>query len=45
VDAPPGFLFEERGKSLLLMPGVPLEMLPMLDQEIVPYLKKITRKK
>jgi nicotinamide-nucleotide amidase len=40
VGTAPGFLFEENGKCLILMPGVPLEMLPMLDKEVIPYLEK-----
>ncbi|MCX6990662.1 MAG: CinA family nicotinamide mononucleotide deamidase-related protein [Chlamydiae bacterium] len=40
VGTAPGFVFTDKGKTLVLMPGVPPEMQPMLDQEVIPYLKK-----
>ena len=40
VGTAPGFVFQDKGKTLILMPGVPQEMQPMLDQEVIPYLQK-----
>lgn len=36
----PGYIIEENGKAVILMPGPPGEMLPMFEQSIFPYLKK-----
>lgn len=36
----PGFIFSEEGKLLIMMPGVPQEMEPMLIDHVLPYLKK-----
>lgn len=41
VGTAPGFVFRENGKTLVLLPGVPPEMQPMLDAEAIPYLQKI----
>lgn len=34
-----GMIFEENGKILIAMPGVPLEMKPMLLEQVIPFLK------
>ncbi|MBM3207849.1 MAG: CinA family nicotinamide mononucleotide deamidase-related protein [Chlamydiae bacterium] len=40
VGTAPGFFFEDKGKCLILMPGVPVEMTPMLENEAIPLLKE-----
>ena len=34
----PGILFEKGGKTVILMPGVPREMINMFETKVVPYL-------
>ena len=34
----PGILFEKDGKTVILMPGVPREMINMFETKVVPYL-------
>jgi len=34
----PGMAFREDGKSVIAMPGVPLEMKHLMDEKVVPYL-------
>ncbi len=36
----PGMLFEEKGKILVSMPGVPHEMRGMMTDDVIPYLQK-----
>ena len=36
----PGMLFEKEGKALVSMPGVPFEMLHILEHEFIPYLQQ-----
>ena len=36
----PGYIVEEDGKAVVLMPGPPNEMVPMFEASILPYLKK-----
>lgn len=36
----PGMLFNELGKTLFSLPGVPYEMKAMIDESVIPYLKK-----
>ena len=36
----PGYIVEENGKSVILLPGPPSEMKPMFDNHILPYLQK-----
>jgi nicotinamide-nucleotide amidase len=40
VGTAPGFIFQDKGKILALMPGVPPEMQPMMSQELLPFLRK-----
>lgn len=40
----PGYIVEADGKSVILLPGPPNEMIPMFDQRILPYLKKLQNK-
>ncbi len=40
VGTAPGFLFRDKQKSLVLLPGPPLEMEPMFIYEAIPLLKK-----
>lgn len=42
VGTAPGFLFEEKGKTLILMPGIPSEMMAMFKESVIPYLEKLT---
>ncbi|MDD3174589.1 MAG: CinA family nicotinamide mononucleotide deamidase-related protein, partial [Herbinix sp.] len=36
----PGYIVESEGKSVILLPGPPSEMVPMFNNHIFPYLKK-----
>lgn len=36
----PGCIIKEKGKILILMPGPPREMKPMLEEEVLPYLRQ-----
>lgn len=40
VGTAPGLIFSEKGKTLVLLPGVPSEMLPLLSTQVLPYLEK-----
>lgn len=40
----PGLIYEKDGKHIILMPGPPGEMIPMFEQDIEPYLRKLSRK-
>ncbi len=40
VGAAPGILIEHRGKPVILLPGVPLEMEEIARQSLIPYLQK-----
>ncbi len=40
VGTAPGFIFTTDGKTLILLPGVPFEMQPMLVEQVIPYLLK-----
>lgn len=37
----PGYIAEDAGKTLILLPGPPGEMIPMFRSDIFPYLKKL----
>ena len=37
-----GMLFEEKGKTLVAMPGVPFELRGIFEDEVIPFLKKKT---
>jgi nicotinamide-nucleotide amidase len=41
VGTAPGLIFEEKGKRLILMPGVPPEMRKMLADHVLPYVKGV----
>jgi nicotinamide-nucleotide amidase len=43
IGTAPGYIFEERGKRMIVLPGVPFEMQTMVDEEVVPVLRKIPR--
>lgn len=36
----PGCIIDEKGKILVMMPGPPKEMVPMLEEQVMPYLSK-----
>lgn len=38
----PGVIMEENGKSVILLPGPPNELIPMFEKDIVPYLHEKT---
>ena len=40
----PGICVEKDGKILVMMPGPPREMKPMMEQQVLPYLKKYSKK-
>jgi nicotinamide-nucleotide amidase len=35
----PGCIIEENGKTIIMLPGPPKEMIPMFDDSVMPYLK------
>lgn len=37
----PGIIMEKDGKSVILLPGPPNELVPMFEQDIFPYLNKL----
>lgn len=37
----PGIIMEEKGKHVILLPGPPGELIPMFENSILPYLKKL----
>lgn len=37
----PGLILEKDGKTMILLPGPPNEMVPMFEKDIVPYLNKL----
>jgi nicotinamide-nucleotide amidase len=39
VGTAPGLLFSKKDSALILLPGVPQEMRPMLTNQVIPYLK------
>src|SRR5699024_11545093 len=43
IGTAPGILIEHNNKIIILLPGPPKEMIPMLDNEVVPLLNKILR--
>ena len=40
VGTAPGLIFREEGKALVMLPGVPNEMRPMLTGQAIPYLQE-----
>ena len=38
----PGFIMEKNGKTIIILPGPPKEMVPMYRESVEPYLKKFT---
>lgn len=40
----PGYIIEHREKFIILLPGPPLEMTPMFEHHMLPYLKKLQDK-
>jgi nicotinamide-nucleotide amidase len=36
----PGMLFEVDGKAIIAMPGVPFEMMAIMEDEVIPYLRQ-----
>ena len=38
----PGSIMEDNGKRCILLPCVPKEMIPMFEEYVIPYLKKIS---
>lgn len=39
----PGFIMENQGKTIIILPGPPKEMIPMYRESVEPYLKKFTK--
>lgn len=39
----PGSILEKDGKSIIILPGPPKEMIPMFKKSVVPYLSKFTQ--
>ena len=37
----PGLIVEKEGKHILLLPGPPMELIPMFEQKMIPYLKSL----
>lgn len=42
VGTAPGFLFEEGEKKLILMPGIPSEMIAMFNESVIPLIEKLS---
>lgn len=40
----PGYIVEHKNKVILLLPGPPFEMIPMFENDMLPYLKKLQDK-
>ena len=40
----PGLIIEKDGKTAVLLPGPPMEMKPMFEEEVFPYLRKNSRR-
>ncbi|ADI39088.1 CinA-like protein [Waddlia chondrophila 2032/99] len=40
VGTAPGLIFQEGKGTLILMPGIPAEMCPILTEQVLPFLKK-----
>lgn len=40
----PACIIEEKNKKLILLPGPPREMVPLFENEVIPYLKKYQEK-
>lgn len=40
VGTAPGFIFETSDSTVISLPGVPAELIVLLDDEVIPYLKK-----
>jgi competence/damage-inducible protein CinA-like protein len=40
VGTAPGFIFETSNSTIISLPGVPSELIVLLDDEVIPYLKK-----
>ncbi|NLL01253.1 MAG: competence/damage-inducible protein A [Clostridiales bacterium] len=40
----PGYIVEDRDKIILLLPGPPFEMIPMFENNMLPYLKRFQDK-
>jgi nicotinamide-nucleotide amidase len=38
----PGYIVEDKGKLIILLPGPPNEMKPMFEAHVLPHLKKLT---
>lgn len=38
----PGSIMEDNGRRCILLPGVPKEMIPMFEEYVIPYLRKIS---
>lgn len=38
----PGFIMEKEGRTIIILPGPPKEMVPMYRESVEPYLKKFT---
>ena len=37
----PGLIIEKEGKHVILLPGPPMELIPLFSKQVVPYLKKL----
>ncbi len=40
----PGYIVEEGEKRILLLPGPPVEMIPMFEQGMLPYLRRLQKR-
>ncbi len=38
----PGFILEKDGKILIMLPGPPSEIVPMFDEQVIPYLRSLS---
>jgi competence/damage-inducible protein CinA-like protein len=40
VGTAPGFIFETENSAVITLPGVPAELIVLLEEQVIPYLKK-----
>ncbi|MBI2916214.1 MAG: CinA family nicotinamide mononucleotide deamidase-related protein, partial [Elusimicrobia bacterium] len=43
VGTAPGQIVKDRGRTLILLPGPPKELIPMMEDSVIPYLKRFSQ--
>jgi nicotinamide-nucleotide amidase len=44
VGSAPGFIFSDKGKTAIALPGPPPELMPMFEEHVLPYMVKLRGK-